>query len=307
MKARRSGRRGFTLVEMLVAMAILSFMMVMMARFTSMAEQIWRLEQDRIDNFTKARSMLDLITDDLQRAVIRGDLPIFETGAPAATPTLTGSGLYYFPATSSTSAGASVFATAFYTMLPGASGTSTPVRDVSLVSYVLSLSATTQDKIILQRSDLSVPWTSGSNICFQSNMAPLLQSGVQSAQIEVAPGVVGFCLAFRRADGTLVDPAQSGPNQYTGYNATNPVVAVDVGLAVIGKGTLELLSTSQIQDIQSRLATGIVANENNGILRAGIKTTWDQQVLNTAFFSAYPRDLGQGLRTFERCVACTPF
>jgi len=277
--------KAFTLVEMLVSMAILSFMMIMMARFTGMAQQIWRLEQDRIDNFTKARSMLDLITDDLQRAVIRGDLPIFGTGRPAAAPTLTGTGLYYFTVTSAT--------TAFYTRLPGAGGSSsssTQLRNVSLVSYALT-GTSSEDKIVLQRSDVAVPWTSSTNISFQGDMAPLLQN---ATPLEAAPGVVGFRLAFRRADGTFVDQGL-----YTGYNAANPVVAVDVGLAVIGKGTLELLSTQQVRAIQSAFA--------NVTIGTGIKTTWDQQVMTSSFFASYPTDLRQGLRTFERCVACPPF
>lgn len=287
MKRPSLSRHAFTLVEMLVAMAILSFMLIMMARFTGMAEQIWRLAQDRIDNFTKARAMLDLLTDDLQRAVIRGDLPIFGTGGPASVPAVTSNGIYYFTVTTST--------TAFYTRLPGASNSAGAVRDVSLVSYVLSLSATNQDKIFLQRSDLSVPWTSGSNISFQGDMNPLLQSMRQNgAQVEVAPGVVGFRLAFRRQDGTMADSTQ-----YTGYNTANPVVAIDVGLAVMGKGCLEILSTTQLQTIQGALATAT--------LRNGIKATWDQQVLTHAFFSSYPTDIGQGLKTFERCVACPAF
>ena len=68
MNSPSSSRRGFTLVEMLVAVSILSFMLLMMAQMTGLAEQAWRLEQNRIDNFSKARSMLDMVTDDLQRA-----------------------------------------------------------------------------------------------------------------------------------------------------------------------------------------------------------------------------------------------
>src|ERR1700729_994371 len=109
MNASASSRRGFTLIEMLVSVSIISFMLVMMAQMTGLAEQAWRLEQNRIDNFTKARAMLDLITDDLQRAVFRGDLPAFGTGDPSATPTVTSNGLYYYTGTS--------FATAFYTRL----------------------------------------------------------------------------------------------------------------------------------------------------------------------------------------------
>jgi hypothetical protein len=134
-------------------------------------------------------------------------------------------------------------------------------------------------------------------------MYPLLQNmGQNCTPIEVAPGVVGFRLAFRLANGTLENQAL-----YTGYNPNNPVVAVDVGLAVIGKQSLELLSASQIQTIETEFAN---ATPPNGAAFTGIKMLWDQTVLSPSsspsFYATYPA-LGNGLKTFERCVACTPF
>ncbi len=165
MRTSPSSRRGFTLVEMLVSISIVSFMLVVLAQVTGLTEKAWRLEQNRIDNFTKARSMLDLISDDLQRAVIRSDLPVFGTGAPTVN---SANGLSYFTGT--------VYTTAFYTRIPGVPSTATtPVRDLSLVSYVLKPSAA-PDRVVLQRSDLAVPWTSSANIPFQGDMNTLLQN-----------------------------------------------------------------------------------------------------------------------------------
>ncbi len=288
MKASSSRVNSFTLVELLVAVTILSFMLLMMAHLTGMAQQLWGDQQNRIDNFTKARSMLDLIAGDLQRGIFRGDLPIFGTGAPAATTTPTGDGLYYFTGTS--------FTNAFYTRRAGVGDGTTPVRDVSLVSYALNSTSQGTDKIVLQRSDLAVPWSSAANLSFQGDITSLISTPPSTAR-EMAPGVVGFRLAFRRADGSLVDQSQ-----YTGYSLAvpaNPVVAVDVGLAVIGSRSLALLTTNQIQKIQTALATATLSN--------GIKATWDQQVLTTAFYAPYPKSLAGGLKTFERWVACPPF
>lgn len=295
MKTRASlTRRAFTLVEMLVAISIMGFMLVAMAQITTLAEQAWRTEQNRIDNFSKARAMLSLLTDDLQRAVFRGDLPIFGTGAPAVTPTVTSNGLYYFTNTT--------FAAAFYTRQPGlATNSTTAVRDVSLVSYSLSTSST--DKMILQRSDLDVPWTGGTqNLVFQGDMSiPLANVTAQ----EMAPGVVGFGLAFRRADGTLITPQDLA--SYTGYNSSNPVVAIDVCLAVIGNQTLAMLSSTQVQTIQTTLAGAVTATNLNKTSSGSIKAMWDQQTLPTFYTAAYPKDIGVGLKTFECWVACEPF
>ncbi len=294
MKTSSSTGSGFTLIEMLVAVSIMSFMLLMMAQITGLAEQAWRTEQNRIDNFAKARSMVDMFNDDLQRAVFRGDLPIFGTGAPTATPTVTGSGLYYFPNTSLS------FTTAFYTRLPGVpASASTPVRDVSLVSYALNSSNQGVDQVVLQRSDLAVPWSSSQNLLFQGNIQTVLQNSPATAR-EVAPGVVGFRVAFRLSDGTMIDPGQGS---YTGYNSANPVVAVDIGVAVIGKQSLVLLSSSQIQKIQAKFAAPLSFTASTN----GIKANWDQNVLTSSFYSLYPKDLGGGLKTFERWVACPAF
>jgi hypothetical protein len=167
----------------------------------------------------------------------------------------------------------------------------TQVRDLSLVSYTL-LPTNAPDMIVLQRSDLAVPWTSSQNVSFQGNMSTLLQN---STSREVAPGVVGFRFAFRQANGAMIDQSQ-----YTGYNSTNPVVAVDVGMAVIGKESLALLNATQIQQIQSALATATITN--------GVKASWDAPLVLAPFYSPpYPKSLGSGLKTFERWVACPPF
>jgi type II secretory pathway pseudopilin PulG len=299
MKAPPSSHHSFTLIEMLVAVSIMSFMLLMMAQMTGMAEQAWRMEQNRIDNFAKARSMVDMFNDDLQRAVFRGDLPIFGTGAPAATPTVTSNGLYYFTNT--------VFTTAFYTRLPGVpASASTPVRDVSLVSYAINYNSANQgvDQIVLQRSDLAVPWSSSQNLLFQGNIQTVLQNSPATAR-EVAPGVVGFRVAFRLSDGTMIDPTQG---TYTGYNSTNPVVAVDIGVAVVGKQSLALLSPLQIQNLQKAFAAPLSFTAPAPVTN-GIKASWDQKVLTAGFYSGsgYPKDLGGGLKTFERWVACPAF
>ena len=292
---KSSPQRGFSLIEMLVTISIVSFMLLMMVQITGLAEKAWHVEQDRIDNFGKARAMVDMFTDDLQRAVYRGDLPIFGTGAPSATGTLTSTGLYYFTGTT--------FTSAFYTRLPGVpSSAGTSVRDVSLVSYALSSSGQGTDKVVLQRSDLAVPWTSNQNILFQGNITTVLNNSPATAR-EVAPGVVGFRVAFRLADGTMIDQSQ-----YTGYNSTDPTklaVAIDIGVAVVGKQSLAQLSSQQVANLQT--AFGSALSFTTAPVTNGVKASWDQKVLTASFYAGYPKDLGSGLKTFERWVACPSF
>ena len=279
-------RQSFTMIEMMVALSILSFMLVSLAQVAGLASRAFHLGHDRVDNFTKSRAMLDLLANDLQRAVFRGDLPIFGTGAPAASATATPNGPYYFTATT--------FTNAFYTRMPGVGGAGAQMRDLSLVSYALSTGALGADKAALERSDLPVSWTGAQKVSFQGDLGPLLQGATVR---EVAPGVVGFRLAFRRADGTLIDQSQ-----YAGYDAANPVVAVDIGLTVIADKCLNRLSAQQVQDIQNALAQASLGFTS-------VKSSWDQETLNATFYANYPKalGLGEGLKTFERWVACPPF
>ena len=77
------------------------------------------------------------------------------------------------------------------------------------------------------------------------------------------------------------------------------MVAVNFGLAVIGKQDMTLLSGAQITSLQSAFASATITN--------GIKASWDKTVLNAAFYSSYPKTLGGSIKTFERWVACPAF
>jgi prepilin-type N-terminal cleavage/methylation domain-containing protein len=130
---------SFTLVEILVALAIFSVVLVILGSMLTFAGSIYKDGHGRVENFTKSRAMLDLIAGDLQNGVFRPDLPAFGTGSQYGTT----NGM-----TALFNAGPT---NAFYTRRAGVGAN---VRPLSLVVY--SLTATTAT---LQRSDYAVPWT----------------------------------------------------------------------------------------------------------------------------------------------------
>ncbi len=273
-------RNSFTLVEVLVAVTILSFMILMLAEMSGMVGRAWSEGASRIDNFTKSRAMLDLISSDLQHAVIRPDLPIFQTGG---TINATNGGFT-----------GGTYSASFFTQVPGVpSEETTNNRNVSCVTYQI-VTTTNADNILLQRSDLAVPWTGGASaIPFQGNL--ITPMGNATAR-EMAPGVVGFQFSFRRADGT-VTPA------YTGYNATNSVIAVGVTIAVIGDQAMKELSLGNLTAIQGTLGQAVT----NASSLTSIKALWDGQ-LTPGFYAHYPKDLATNLKIFERwIVPALPF
>ncbi len=274
-----SSRNSFTLIEVLVAISILGFIVLMLAEMMGMVGKTWHEGVSRVDNFTKSRAMLDMVASDLQHAVIRPDLPIFQTGG-------TNNG---------TVGGFSggIYSASFVTRVSGISTAS--VRNVSCVTYGI---VTNQDfdKIVLQRSDLAIPWSGGAaGIPFQGDLTTPLNGGHIVAR-EMAPGVVGFQFSFRRSDGTVT-------TTYTGYNSTNPVVAVGVTIAVVGEQALEELSVGNLSSIQNSLASAIT----NTSSITSVKAVWDQKTLPTIFATpGYAKDLATNLKTFERWIVPEP-
>ena len=163
MRLRRRGRGGFTLIEILTSIAVMAILTAMLGTMILTMGHTWQNARDRVNNFTKARAMLDMMDNDVQAGLFRPDLPAFPGGL-----------------------------TEFYTLRPGISKTQ-PVRNISAVGYQINTTSN-----VLQRSDQSYQWTP-SAISFGTN-ATFPTTGTAR---DTAPGVVGFQVVFEQADGTL--------------------------------------------------------------------------------------------------------
>jgi prepilin-type N-terminal cleavage/methylation domain-containing protein len=130
----RRGRSGFTLIEILTSITVMTIMIALLGAMILTMGQTWRNAQEQVNNFTKARSMLDMFDHDLQAGLFRPDLTAFSGGNIQ-----------------------------FYTLRPGIS-TTQPVRSISAVTYQINSTSN-----ILQRSDQSYQW--GDAIPFGSGTA----------------------------------------------------------------------------------------------------------------------------------------
>jgi Tfp pilus assembly protein PilW len=275
---RKSDTRSFTLVELLVAIAITGFILVAMFTMISMADSVWRQGIGRVDNFTRARAMLDLIAGDVEGGVFRPDLPAFGTLAGTDTFAAT-NGIYVLSSSSSPA-----ITNAFYTRRAGVGSN---VRDLSLVIYSL----TSATNAALNRSYLSVPWTPpaagwSATLPFQNNLPSTAATAMDTAE-----GVVGFEMLFMRSDGTLT-------NAYSGYQAANPVVGVVAGLAVVDTPTLQFLNAqNKLTTLETSMAT-VLSGTNSP------KAEWDASMAGSTFYQSYPESMRPGLKTFERSVYC---
>ena len=223
---RVSGAKGFTLIELLVAMAVLMLMTVMLAQMLQSTSQSWLGGQARVNNFTKARSMLDLMARDVQAGVFRKDLGIF--GGATASQSFTNM--------------------AFYTLRPGVD-TNTLVRDVSLVQYTMDTNSA------LQRGDLAIQWNgAATDISFGTTNALPQLGGVTPR--ETVSGIVGFQILFMQKDGSLskvYDPSLSGKG-------------MAIALAVVDDKTLDkLIAANKLGDLQRALAGANVVSGTNSV------------------------------------------
>jgi len=252
--------------------------MALMFNLMNMTFHAQIMEQSRIDNFTRARAMLDVMAEDIQGGVFRPDLPAFGTG----------NGMTSANGITMVTNGAPV--TAFYTRNPSTMGSS---RNLSLVVYQLDGST----NAIFQRNQLGVPWTAPSpnwtgDIPFQGELAN--ETSHATAQ-NIATGVVGFQLYFYRND-------QSITNSYYGYQPSNPVIAIGVALAVVDSRTLKVLNaTGKLSALTNALATPAAVSGTNSV-----KADWDRYMNSGTFFPNYPASLPAGMETFERRVPCNP-
>lgn len=67
--------RGFSLVELLVAVAVLSTLMVLLFGFFDQATQAWQASERKIDSFREARAALFYLRRDLQGMVVDENIP----------------------------------------------------------------------------------------------------------------------------------------------------------------------------------------------------------------------------------------
>lgn len=78
--------RGFSLVEILVSVAILSVIMVLLFGFFDQATQAWKFSEKKIDAFREARAAMYYLRRDISALVISTDLPLVHYDNPKSVP-----------------------------------------------------------------------------------------------------------------------------------------------------------------------------------------------------------------------------
>src|SRR5664280_2130498 len=71
----RFGIVAFTLIELLASMAILSLIMVMLFSAFEQISKAWTNGENRVETFTQARAILDLMSRELSQAIATPKIP----------------------------------------------------------------------------------------------------------------------------------------------------------------------------------------------------------------------------------------
>lgn len=298
--ASRRDEAGFTLVELLVSIAILSIILLGMAAAISFVSKAWLSGSNAVDNFTKARSTLNNLDRDIQMMVMRRNVAAFVDSA--ANP-----------------------ACAFYTNVEGFPGTDT--RAISLVQYVLNTTtgSASNPPYTLDRNEFGMNFvpSAGTGIpiaVVASGATPeLTQLTPTNLQTEaLSSGVIAFAWQFIDGSGKILTPPYklsstppvTSPNipnnattpfwfDYSNQGGTyNPRIVV-VSMVVLSNRAYEIASvTSTLTNVVNCFSTATPVNQT-------YSQVWDGFLAapNAAFLSLPQplRDSGS-IEVFERHI-----
>src|SRR5476651_54224 len=128
---------AFTLVELLVAIAVLSIILVVAAKILSTTSTLTTVNNKHMDANDQARMVFDRMADDFARMVRRRDVDyifwkagVSASGIPAQTSTKAANDAMYLY-----TEGASYFDTSTFNSIPSGATNSSEKNDISLVGY----------------------------------------------------------------------------------------------------------------------------------------------------------------------------
>jgi prepilin-type N-terminal cleavage/methylation domain-containing protein len=192
MKLRRDGPlRAFTLIELLIALAILAFLVILLASLVSAVGRSWTAGEQQVSEFQDGRAILEIISRELSQAVISPNLQFVQN------PTLP-SGLKQRANSDS-----------LFWQAPAASTTN---GNLAEIGYYLTEDKNNNGAEVYQLRRFFVPPTDSTNYkIFSSpylptdNSAPWVTSFVSSnLSTPVASGVIAFWARCFDCNGDLI-------------------------------------------------------------------------------------------------------
>lgn len=269
---QKGGRAAFTLVEVLVAMAIFLFMAMLVASITGGVSQVAGQSQRRMSVDGGVRQSLSRISSDFSRAIIRSDLP--------------------FRIEKKTGNDSLIF-------LAAAEGYSTG-RGITMLGYQVANES-------LQRGAEATTWTSnGSSALSFTSVANAATSNtylsINSANYEILePDIFRMEVAFLMGDGTIQSTVgtNAGSTTYiasfasTARTASSDAIrAVIVTVAAVDGRARELMTASEYSQLADKFSDPTPGSDP--------LTSWKKNLANSA--SGMPQAARENVRIYQRYI-----
>jgi prepilin-type N-terminal cleavage/methylation domain-containing protein len=286
----RKSDRAFTLVEMLIAVTILTLLIVLFAQFFNSASTITTLGTKRIDADSSARPLLDRMGVDFSQMVKRSDVS------------------YFVKTQANTQVGNDQIA--FYSAVTGYYPSPSKQSPVSLVAYRVNSDSTSPSYNKVERMGKGLIWSGAS-----PSYIPILflaPAGTPTTTIDniwpaatdsftsdsdyelIGPYVFRFEYYYLLTTGAL----SPGPWTSTNAVAIKDVAAIVVAIAAMDPKSKVLVTNSQITTIAGSLSD-YTAPMGPGQLLTGWQSALDG-------ITGVPRQVISNIRLYERYFYLSP-
>ena len=292
-RLRFNTSRGFTLVELLVSLGVLSLLVFFVTSLVNSAATITTLGHKQMDADSQARQFLDRMAIDFAKMVKRNDLDFFAKGTTA--PNSVGGAM------------AGNDRIAFFSQLPGyypTGSTTTTQSPVSLIAYRVNSDSTNGSLYNkLERLGKGLVWnaaTADTPIVFWATISTNWSAATSTTATDTAYEVVGpkvfrFEYCYLRTNGSLVI---TPPLDSNGCANLSQIAAIVADMAVIDSKSKVLLSNAQITTIAAGLS-----DYTAGMTPGQLRTNW-QTYLDG--ITNLPRPAISGIRLYERYFYLSP-
>lgn len=293
--SRSQAARGFTLLELLTAIAVLVILVLLLNQIMSSTMQVVGDGKKRMEVHARARAALDLIARDISQGIYRADVPAFtdNTGQPSLA----------------------VFTRRGGTM--DAADDSTDYRQLTYVAYKVEKDAPTAapETFSLWRGSINLQWNDGKSFPSISGLdGPMpfgtqtlglaypkvtQQSGSDRVMEPVLDGVARMELRFLDSDGKYRLNYNRDPEN-------GPVSkAVVITLLVMDEKSQDLIlgNTALEGPFTARfISPGLALPTSTAESDRTLAAAWNESLKNPAMWTSIPPALRHGIQIFERTV-----
>jgi prepilin-type N-terminal cleavage/methylation domain-containing protein len=272
---RSPGSQAFTLVELLVAMAVFLVLTVFLAQAVSLVSQAILENSKKFDAAEQARIFFDRLSMDLAARPRRADLGMqFTKNGPAGNIPGSNDSIQFYS---------------------GVDGYTSPARQVTWISYQIPTTSVTASlpAYQLERGANSTTWPSTS-----ATVPPVYWLGGSPASflLQIPAPTSSNYVVLANGIFRMEFCYQINTGVFTNSNITAPiysnVTALVVAVAVLDSRSLGLLNANQVATLSRDFQD---ATEGNDPLK-----DWNTQMAATGFASGLPAQAVQNIRLYER-------